>query len=179
MNTRQHGAPGSLRLFRGCVLTLAMLCLTTAVHTQAHGDLPSAGSLLVITPLLFVLSALFLSRKRDHVVLIAFTVGTQALLHVLLTVGAGHGTQHDSLLPSTAMLLGHIGAAVVTALVLARGEATLNRWIEMVRTALLCGFTLSLPVRSAVSELIDDVRAILPSHDLDHAIHRRGPPIVI
>ena len=142
-----------------------MLCLTTAVHTQAHGDLPSAGSLLVITPLLFVLSALFLSRKRGQVVLISFTVGTQALLHVLL--------------PSTPMLLGHIGAAVVTALVLARGEATLNRWIEMVRTALLCGFTLSLPVRSAVSELIDDVRAILPSHDLDHAIHRRGPPIVI
>ncbi len=179
MNTKRHATPGSLRLFRGAVLTSAMLALTTAVHTQVHGALPSIGTLVMITPLVLVLSTLFLGRQRGYGLLIAYSVGTQALLHTLLTVGAGHGSHHDSLLPSTPMLLGHLGAAMLTALVLARGEAVLNRWVELLRTALFRGFTLSLPVRPAHRGLFGEVRTILTSYDLDHAIHRRGPPIVI
>jgi hypothetical protein len=170
---------GALRLFRAAVLTAAMLILTVIVHTKAHGDLPSAGTLLVLVPLVFALSALLLGRQRGYSMLIAFSVGTQALLHVLLTVGAGHESHHDSLMPSSAMTLAHTGAAICIALILARADALLHRWIEMALTALFSLLSVTLPTRTAHSGAVAFVTTFLSATELNHAIHRRGPPVVI
>ncbi|CAB4620836.1 unannotated protein [freshwater metagenome] len=174
-----HRTTGALRLLRAAALTSAMLILTAVAHTQAHGDLPSTGSLLVLTPLVFALSALLLGRQRGYSMVIAFSIGTQALLHVLLTVGAGHGSHHASLMPSVSMILAHAGAAVVIAIALAHADALLHRWMEIVRTALFSHFSLALPVRPAGARWFTQSPTLLVLQDLDHAIHRRGPPSVI
>ena len=179
VNGKHSGDRAPMLVMRSAALTCAMLLLTVVVHTQAHGDLPSAGTLLVITPLVLALSALFLNHKRGYALLIAFSVGTQALLHVLLTVGAGHGSHHASLLPSVPMLLGHLGAVVVTAAVLAHADELLHRWIEILRTALFSHFSIALPVGLACPRRFDQSPTLLVLQDLDHAIHRRGPPSVI
>jgi hypothetical protein len=178
MGLRQS-TTGALRLLRAAALTAAMLILTAVVHTQAHGDLPSAGTLLVLAPLVFALSAILLGRQRGYTMLIAFSVGTQALLHVLLTVGAGHGSHHASLLPSLAMTLAHVGAAIAIALILARADSLLHRWIDMVLTALFSLLSIALPVRTSRSGAVTCVTTFLSSTALDHAIQRRGPPKVI
>ena len=172
-----------MRLLRAAAFTIAMLILTAVVHTQAHGNLPSAGTLLVLTPLVFALSALLLGRQRGYSTVIAFSLGTQALLHVLLTVGAGHGSHHGShhasLMPSFSMILAHAGAAVVMALVLARADALVHRWITMVHTALFSFFVIELTTKTARTGAIAFVTTFLTGSDLEHAIHRRGPPVVI
>ena len=169
---------GGLRLVRGGVLALSMVLLTSLVHIQAHGDLPSAGTLLAMTPLVLVLSALVLARPRGTCFFVVFSISTQALLHMLLTVGAGHGSHHASLVPSAGMLAAHLGAAIATALILSRGDALLHRWLSMLCTALTAP-TITIPaIASKLGFLASRKAPRFNSRDLDHAIHRRGPPFI-
>jgi len=168
-----------MRALRGIVVGAAMLILTSAAHTSANASPPTIGAFLILTPLVVALSIAFLQRQRSYIWLIGFSVGVQALLHILMTVGAGHGSHHASLLPSTAMVLTHVGAAIATALVLSHADALLHRWISMVRTLLFVFLCAPAPVAlRAVSGFPGDSHTFC-SHDLDHAIARRGPPSVI
>ena len=179
MTSRALQTSGSMRALRGIVVGAAMLILTSAAHTSADASLPTAGAFFILAPLVVALSIAFLHRQRNYIWLIGFSVGVQALLHILMIVGAGHSSHHASLLPSTAMVLTHVGAAITTALVLSHADALLHRWISMVRTLLFVFLCAPAPVvLRAVSGFSGDSHTFR-SHDLDHAIARRGPPSVI
>ena len=169
---------GALRLIRGGILAMSMVLLTSLAHLQAHGDLPSVGTLLAMTPLVLALSTLVLGRPCGTFFLVAFSISTQALLHMLMTVGAGHGSHHASLLPSTGMLAAHLGAAIAIALVLARGDALLHRWLTMLRTALVAPIITIPAIASRLVFITPRSGSHFTFRDLGHAIHRRGPPFI-
>jgi hypothetical protein len=168
-----------MRALRGIVVGAAMLILTLAAHTSANASLPTIGALLILTPLVVALSIAFLQRQRSYLWLISFSVGVQALMHILMTVGAGHGSHQASLLPSAAMVLTHVGAAIATAVVLSHADYLLHRWISMVRTLLFVFFSAPAPVPNRVHSFFQEESHTFRSHNLDHAIARRGPPSVI
>jgi hypothetical protein len=107
----------------------------------------------------------------------------QVLLHTVLTFTAAHeiGVEHgsgSSLLPSTAMLIGHILAALLAALALAFGESISARWASALThllgtPALTLPATPTLPARTTPGEA--PARPVLSS--LRHHVARRGPPI--
>ena len=179
MNSRALQTSGSMRALRGIIVGAAMLILTAVAHASANASLPTAGAFLILTPLLAGLSIAFLQHQRSYLQLIIFSIGIQALLHVLMTVGAGHGSHHATLLPGAGMLVTHLGASIATALVLAHADALLHRWISMVRTLLFVFFDAPAPVANLVVSLFSKESPTFRSHDLDHAIARRGPPSVI
>ncbi|CAB4905840.1 MAG: hypothetical protein F2806_06370 [Actinobacteria bacterium] len=179
MTSRAVQTSGSMRALRGLVVGSAMLILTSVAHTSADASLPTAGAFLMLTPLVVALSVAFLQCQRSYLQLITFSVGIQALLHLLMTVGAGHGSHHTTLLPSTGMIATHFGAAIATALVLSHADALLHRWISMVRTLLFEFFNASEPIAAQSAAYFLEPSCAFHSHDLDHAIARRGPPSVI
>lgn len=179
MISRAARPTSGLRLVRSCVLASAMLVLTTVAHVAAHGTAPSTGSMALLLPITLGLSAIALERRRGAAWLAVFAIGVQALLHVLLTVATAHGAGHASLLPSTGMLLAHVGAAVATALVLAHGDALLHRWIDFARTSLLSPAPALLQPHSPswAPAFIEPV--LHGAQHLAAVVSRRGPPALI
>lgn len=185
----QAGTPvGVLRSVRAAVVGLSASGLALLGHVAAGGAAPPAGQLTLAVLAVLVVSRALSVRRWTVGPLLAVLVGSQALFHVAFS-GAGaamhvHGGQHvasGSPMPGHSglpMLVGHTVAALVTALLLRRGEdwlwslvALLARGWRVVRVAA------EGPVAAAGARAMSrsgDVPALL--HLLEHAVARRGPP---
>jgi hypothetical protein len=126
---------GGWRLLRGLVVGLAATALGAGGHGLADGDAPAWSTVLLLAVLLGML-ATWLSRARwTFGRLLGLLLLTQTGVHAVLVVTEpfthpGHlhhaAEPTATLLPSDpAMLAGHMAAAALTALLLARGEAWL------------------------------------------------------
>jgi cytochrome bd-type quinol oxidase subunit 2 len=173
---------GAARLVRGSLLGAACLLITLAGHTAAGGNPADAGILLGL-PLAVALGVAWAERRRSTGQLIAFVLGCQALLHVVMTLAAGHPGHGASALPGTPMLpgapmlIGHLLAALAAALVLSHGEAVLHRWLAFL--AALGQPALAVPTISIAEHPAHHwIQPTLALHDrLARSTPRRGPPI--
>jgi hypothetical protein len=180
-------AVGVLRSVRAAVVGLSASGLALLGHLAAGGTAPPPGQ-LVFAVLAVLLVSLALSARRWTIgPLLAVLLGSQALFHVAFS-GAGathvHGGQHEMSSPAMpghpwlVMLVWHGVAALLTALLLRRGEdwlrglvALLTRAWRVVRVA--AEEPLGAHRTRAMSRL-GDVRLVLDL--LEHAVARRGPP---
>ena len=152
------------------------------------GTAPPPGQLVLAVLAVLVVSLALSARRWTVGPLLAVLLGSQALFHVAFS-GAGAAHVHDGqhMMSATAMpghpwllmLVGHGVAALLTALLLRRGEdwlwdlvALLARAWRVVRIAS------DEPVavdRSRAMPRSGDVPAVLDL--LEHAVARRGPPV--
>lgn len=184
-------AVGVLRWVRAAVVGLSASGLALLCHVAAGGTAPPAGQLgLAILSVLVVSRALSV-RRWTVGPLLAVLLGSQALFHVAFS-GAGaamhvHGGPHvagGSPMPGHSgplMLVGHSVAALLTALLLRRGEdwlwslvALLARAWRVVRAAA------EEPMTAARTRAMSRSGDVPPLLDLlEHAVARRGPPELV
>jgi hypothetical protein len=195
---------GLLRWLRGSVVGLSATCLASGGHTAAGGAAPSPGP-LAVTALVAVTVAIALSGRRWTIVpLLTMLLGGQVLFHVAFAAPAssavfggsmGHAGMGSasgaaapvagamtgmamSSHPGWLMVGGHLLAAVLSALVLRRGEEWSWRLLDLV-TGPMRGATLELlplpgPQRRPVQPT--RTRPVRRSRLLSDVASRRGPP---
>ena len=175
-------------MVRAAVVGLSASGLALLGHLAAGGTTPPLGPLVLLVLAVLVVSLALSARRWTVGPLLAVVLGSQALFHVAFSgAGAGHvhGGHHlggQSAMPGhpwLLMLVGHGVAALMTALLLRRGEdwlwglvALLARAWRVVRVAA------PEPVsahRTRVMSRSGDVRVALDL--LEHAVARRGPPV--
>jgi len=180
-------AVGVLRSVRAAVVGLSASGLALLGHLAAGGTAPPPGQLVLAVVAVLVVSLALSARRWTIGPLLAVLLGSQAVFHVAFS-GAGaahvHGGQHmpgASAMPGhpwLLMLVGHGVAALLTALLLRRGEdwlwglvALLTRAWRVVRVAS------EEPLgahRARAMSRSGDVRLVLDL--LEHVVARRGPP---
>lgn len=170
--------PAVLGATRGVLLAVCAAALSVTAHRLADGGLPDPAMTALLTGL-FGWTATALTRKaRGTVATVTLLGAAQLVMHLLLTTLAGH---HDMYaMPGSTglgMVTAHAVATVLTALLLARADATLLALLAALRAFLPRLFS-SLPVPAAPA--LVPVRACVPSHlvdvDLRRIRGRRGPP---
>lgn len=119
---------GVLRLLRGVVLATTSASLSVAAHAAAGGALPDPGTTAVITVLLTGAGVALADRRRGSRVIVGALTISQLALHAFLQLVGSHQHQNGHAgLPfdPPMMLAGHLLAAVLTGLLLARAEHAL------------------------------------------------------
>lgn len=180
-----------LRLARTVAWTLAAGGLSTGAHLAAGGGLPSTGGMVLIVGLL-LWSGLVLTQWRLGRAAMAVTLGgSQVVLHALLSAGhpdptcAVGGGHHEMVLgcasgaemshTSPAMVLAHTVAALLLALVLARGEEAVWFLAGLLRPVL------PQPIRRVVDSAPSATPAVADqpwrTPFVLGGVGRRGPPV--
>jgi len=173
--------PAVLGATRGVLLAVSAAVLSVTAHRVADGGLPDPAMTVLLTAL-FGWTATALARKaRGTVATITLLGAAQLVMHLLLTTLAenhdmaamrGSGT-------GPAMIFAHAVATLLTALLLARADATLLAVLAVLR-AILPRLLTPLPVPAAAPALVP-ARTAAPGHlvgvDLRRIRGRRGPPV--
>jgi hypothetical protein len=174
---------GLLRVVRGTAVGTTAMSLAVAGHVVGGGSLPpaTAATLLGLT----VAGSIALSGRRWTLSALATVLlGVQLVCHVALAgqaTGASlTGHSHAAHGPSAWMLVAHVLAAAVTALLLRRGESWCWRLVALLRRpARVARLFSPRPVLEPVGRLVpaaDGAPALLRSLLLADAQPRRGPP---
>ncbi len=181
-------AVGVLLTVRAATVGLSASGLALLGHVAAGGAAPPAGQLTLAVLAVLVVSRALSVRRWTVGPLLAVLLGSQALFHVAFS-GAGaavhvHGGQHvasGSSMPGhsgLSMLVGHTVAALVTALLLRRGEDWLWSLVALLARAWrVARVAAEGPVAAPHAQALSrsgDVPALLQL--LEHAVARRGPP---
>jgi hypothetical protein len=178
----------ALRLVRSAVVALSANGLALLGHLTAGGSTPAPGPLMMLV-LVVLLVTYGLSGKRWTVgPLVAVLLGSQVLFHVVFADATTTHGHHGSLAggmssapghPALLMLAGHAAAAMLTAMLLRRGEdwlwglvALLARAWRAVRIAAARPVD---PTHASAGSLPGEVPAALDL--LEHEVARRGPPL--
>ncbi|MFC3495774.1 hypothetical protein [Glycomyces rhizosphaerae] len=170
-----------IRGLRALVFAVACVAVTAALHFIASGSLicfeTFAIAVAVLTPLAYCLGG----RQRGMGVLTAATALAQTGMHLWFTAAPEHA--HHAV-PSPGMILAHALAMCVTALWLARGDAALAVFLDLLILAFGPGLWLRLlkaegpvlpPRRFAgAPEVVRPQLAFLAA-----ALPRRGPPAAV
>lgn len=182
---------GVLRVARTLAWTIAAGGLSTGAHLAAGGGLPSTGGMVLIVGLL-LWSGLVLTQWRLGRAAMAVTLGgSQVVLHTLLSAGhpdptcAVGGGHHEMVLgcaggaemshTSPAMLLAHTVAALLLALVLARGEEAVWFLAGLLRPVLpRPARRVAVPLRAAAPAAADQPWR---TPFVLGGVGRRGPPV--
>lgn len=177
---------GALRVVRGTAVGTAAMSLAAAGHVAGGGSLPpaTAASLLGLT----VAGSVALSGRRwTFSALATMLLGVQLVCHVAL---AGHATaanltnhSHAAHGTSPSMLVAHVLAALVTAVLLRRGESWCWRLVALLSRPVQVARVFSTrPKLKPVARLVaaaDGAPALLRSLLLADAQPRRGPPALL
>lgn len=165
-----------LRIARGFLLGMSLLLLTAVAHSVAHGQLPQAQAFLALTPVSVGLSVIAMERQRGTLWFLLYSLGTQALLHVLLVSTTAHAAHQTPFLPDATMASAHVLAAMLLAIVLAHADALLIRWVSYMRSAVFGAF-LTVPLITSRAQGAREVDSVFDYQCvLGHSIARRGPP---
>ena len=176
MRQRTRSLSAQLRIVRGLFLGMAMVLLTASAHTAAHGRLPDASALLLLTAASVSLTIIAMERPRSTAWFMLYAIGVQALLHVLMSTISAHSVHQPSLPPSAGMLSLHLVTAVALGWLLAHGDSLLLRWLAFMQAVLFT--SLQFPqVAEAGARLAFEPGPHCCSHlRIAHALSRRGPP---
>lgn len=184
---------GAVRGARATAWTTAAFALSVGAHVVGGGAPPAVGgALLMVLALLW--TGLVLTRWRLGPVVLTISLGaSQMLLHSILTVhevgvacggsDAHHGVvlacaggapapHHQS---GTTMLLAHVVATLLLALLMARGEESL--WVLAGRLWPRLPRRLALPSLDQQAITPSHVDELVPSVPLLGGVGRRGPPV--
>lgn len=143
-------ARAPFRLPRAAAVAVTALILAAAAHVMAGGELPALPVMTALTAVVALSAVMLAGRKMTAPVLAGYLGASQTGLHLAFsalsgagtpmpgmaghhpgaqagTVGAGVPVAHDHLSAdaSLGMLGMHLAAVLLTALVMARGEAAL------------------------------------------------------
>jgi hypothetical protein len=175
---------GAMRIVRGAAVGVSATSLALAGHVAAGGPLPTPaiGVILVVAS---VSGSVALSGRRwTPSALLTVLLGVQVVFHVAFADHHGAaGMHHAGHSLSASMMLGHLLAALATALLLNRGEswcwqllALLGRPVHVAR-----GFAEQVPATSAADPLqpAGGPLPLLRSRQLADAQPRRGPPALL
>jgi hypothetical protein len=165
------------RIVRAGLLGSALTVLTLAGHTSAGGALDVVGA--GVTAVVAVALAVALSaRALSFPLLLAVLLAGQGLLHVLVTITAGHA--HAGAGPSShpvVMVAAHALAALVAAVLITHADRLAARWQAFLSTVLGASVpplpTPAMPPNAGVARAtsVDAVLILLM-----HGVIRRGPP---
>ena len=162
---------GSLRWARGSCVGLAATGLAGAGHALAGGLLPGAGHLGTLLAGSVVTAVALSGRRWQLPSLLSVLLGAQVVLHY----GFAHGAHHAHGSPA-AMVSAHVTAALLTSLLLRRGEDWCWSLVDLLtrawRTVRLLLPPVPAPRRTGCPTTVtpsveDRLSACLP---------RRGPP---
>lgn len=164
-----------MRAVRGGVFAVTSTALTYAAHVGGGGELPDAGSALLLTALIAAAGTALADRQRS-VALIVTTLGVvQVALHLMLTGLSSFGHHQASMWPGWTMIAGHVGAAVLIGLLLAHADAMIFA-VARVLASLLprrsAPFPALRPLWVAVTPVVTSVHTAV----LQRERGRRGPP---
>jgi len=177
MTARVNRFTGTARAGRGVLLGTVVVLLTVLGHTASGTwSANDTMSLVLLWPLAVTLSLVAADRRRSAAWLFLFAIGMQALFHILLSMGSGHGAHDTRGWPTVTMLAGHLVAAAVTALLLAQGDRLLHAWLIFWGMLARGGVTpASVPgMRSPVRP--EYIAPFVRDWVSGTAISRRGPP---
>ncbi len=168
------------RASRAALVSLAVVVMTLAGHSAASAALPGGPGVLVAIALGVGLTIAVTERRLTLGWLLAYLIGMQALLHVVLAVAGHDGSPtapaHSSLLPSGPMAGAHLVAALAAAVVLVEADRIIERWATLIGHAL--GTTrLYVPrPRPRTTRPVAPMALGTMLVALRHAVARRGPP---
>jgi hypothetical protein len=170
---------------RSAVVALSAVGLALLGHLAAGGSTPALGTLTVPVLVLLLVSYGLSGRRWTVGPLVAVLLGAQGFFHVAFADAATHG--HGGFAgagspapghPALPMLAGHVGAALLAALLLRRGEDWLWGLVALLalawRTARIAAPRPVPATRTLARSLPGEVPAAL--HLLEDAVARRGPP---
>jgi hypothetical protein len=167
-----------IRGLRALVFAVACVAVTAALHFAAGGALISFGAFTAAIAAVAGPAYCLGGRRRGMGVLAVACALAQSGLHVWFILASGHA-QH--VVPGPAMILVHALAMGVTAMWLARGDAALAAFLDLLILAFGPGLWLRLlaadgPVLPPLplARFADGVRPRLAL--LASAVPRRGPP---
>ena len=163
-------------LFRAGMLAMVVTCLSLAGHAAGRGTLPGGIGLLLVVVVAVGLTWTAVARRRSFAWLLAYLLGVQLLLHVVLVLAVphGHSMGHMPLLPTADMALGHVVASLLAAALLARGEQVVDAWSRLLRARLVWSApSLAAPVGAPAVRA--DAWQPTPL-DAARTPRRRGPP---
>ena len=191
---------GGLHALRAGLLATACVSLALAAHASAGGRVPDALALL--TALVAVGCAALLATRRPlgQVPTVVGLVLVQAALHLWFALTSGQGcavsgalTHTHGLAPQCAplvgaapepasapasagvlMLLAHLGAVVLTGLLLARGDALLWRLACLLPRPVPSDVDLVVPAPARPAAVV--APTTLRPRPVDTRWRRRGPP---
>jgi hypothetical protein len=183
------GAPtsGLLRVARGAVVGSTAVGLAVAGHLVGGGSLPATTTAVTVLGLTVAGSVALSSRRWTLSALTTVLLGVQVVCHVAL---AGHASaanlaahSHATHGASASMLVAHVLAALVTAVLLRRGESWCWRLVALLgRPAQAARLFRTRPVLATRARLVlgtDRGPALLLSLLLVDAQPRRGPPALL
>lgn len=186
---------GVLRASRAAVATLLVLGLGSSVHTLAGGAAPGPMASVVLALLVGPVAWWCTGRRLDTARLLALLGGAQAGVHLTLaamapvtgTAAAAH--VHEGLpsalgtaatvtahghLPGASMLLAHVAATVLTALVLARAEDVLWRVVTLLLPRAPRRVRVPTPARLAAIPAVVVLTGCTP-----RPVGGRAPPVAL
>jgi hypothetical protein len=165
-------------LVRRSILAFVVVTLTLAGHASGRGELPSSVGVTLAVLIAVGLTLTATARQRSWPWLIAFLLGAQLLIHVVLVIATPHAHGSMPLVPTGATAVGHLVASLIAAVVLAHGEDVLIAWSRLMSAT----FEWAMPTVRVV-ERVGAVNAAfcewtpIPS-DRGWDADRRGPPRV-
>ncbi len=186
---------GVLRASRAAVATLLVLGLAGSAHTMGGGAAPGPMAVLVLALLVGPVAWWCTRRRLDTAHLFLLLGGTQVAVHLVLSamapvtgtaaaahvheglpagLGAGGAVAAHEHLPGAGMLLLHVAATVLTALLLARAEDVLWRVV----TLLLPRYAGRVRLPAGARTTVDPVVVVL-SGRAPRPLGGRAPPVAL
>lgn len=172
----------ALRGLRGSVVGLSAAGLGVLGHSMAGGALPSLSVVAAATAGLVLLGVAMSDREWGLPSLLSVLLGAQLALHVVLASGARAkmagmpGMSHQGTVPGLAMTAVHVGAAVLAAALLRRGELWCQSLVHVLGRPLRAVLLVALPVPRPVLATAHPAPAGGHHLHLAHSLSRRGPP---
>jgi hypothetical protein len=179
--TTMRGMP-ALRGLRGSVVGLSAAGLGVLGHTMAGGALPSVSVVALVTAGLVLLGVAMSDRLWGLPSLLSVLLGAQLVLHVVLASSARAempampGMSHQGTVPGLAMTAVHVGAAVVAAALLRRGELWCQSLLHVLGRPVRAVLLAALPVPRPPRPTAHPAPATGHHLQLSHSLSRRGPP---
>jgi hypothetical protein len=172
----------ALRGLRGSVVGLSAAVLGLLGHAMAGGALPSTTVVVLATGGLVLLGVSMSGRTWGLPSLLTVLVGAQLGLHVTLAGSAPQqmdampGMAHQGVVPGLAMTGVHLGAAVVAAALLRRGERWCCALVDLLGRPLRAIALVVLPVPRPRPLSAHPAPAGSRTRHLSPGLSRRGPP---
>lgn len=172
----------ALRAVRGGLLGVSSAALAVTAHVIGDGEVPDTAMTLLLTVLIGWNAAALAAKARGPLATIIDLGAGQVVMHLVLTSLNSHEMLHNEPAPASnggGMLVAHVAATLITALLLAKADGLLLGVLSCLRT--LVPFLLPpLPVPAAVPAAVL-ARPAGPGHlvsvELRRVHGRRGPPL--
>lgn len=158
------------------MLAVTMTLLTIGGHAAAGGGLPGPVGVAIVALLATGVSQVLAPRRLRIASVLGLLLAGQGLAHVVLSVTGHHATTSAGGPGAAPMLGAHVVAAIVAAVVLARSDELVDRWLTLAATVLGTPLPVLADLPRAVVRRPERSRTPGLTDSLLHHAGRRGPP---